>query len=259
MAAGPRVWLLTWAAGGGLARRLAHAGCAVDDSALDAAALKRIGRNPPDAVLIDLSRRPSAGRDLGVWLRKRRSTRHVVLLFLGGSESNIAKVKAVLPDACYCDADDAVKRLASALASPPVVPVVPQSALAGYSGTPLAKKLGVKPGQRLLILNPPADLITRLGELPQGVRILRSPAAHADLTLWFARSRSALQRGIRSRARRIGRDGLWIAWPKKASALVSDLDQSMVRATGLAAGLVDYKIAAIDATWSGLKFARRRP
>jgi len=131
------------------------------------------------------------------------------------------------------------------------------SAPAGYSGTPLPKKLGVKPGTRLAIDGAPEGFSGTLGALPDGARIQRG-AGRADLAVWFVRTRAELVRGIARRAAAIPDGGLWIAWRKQASGEASDVGEADVRAAGLAAGLVDYKICAVDGTWSGLKFASRR-
>ncbi|MGD8699278.1 MAG: hypothetical protein PVJ43_08315, partial [Gemmatimonadales bacterium] len=98
-----------------------------------------------------------------------------------------------------------------------------------------------------------------LGELPAGVVLRRQARGHCDLVVWFCKSQAELKRRVERLGELAGPGGLWIAWPKQASDISTDLTQAKVRATGLAAGLVDYKIAAIDATWSGLRFTRRRP
>ena len=128
---------------------------------------------------------------------------------------------------------------------------------AGYSGTPLPKKLGVKPLSRLALFGAPEGFPRTLGELPDGARLVRGGAA-ADLAVWFVRSRADLHRDIVRRARAIPTGGLWIAWRKQSSGEAGDVGEADVRAAGLAAGLVDYKICAVDGTWSGLKFQTRR-
>lgn len=129
---------------------------------------------------------------------------------------------------------------------------------AGYSGTPLPKKLGVKPGSRLVLFGAPSGFETTLGALPEGARLRRGGRAEADLAVWFVETLAVLRRGIQQRAGAIPPGGLWIAWRKQASGAASDVGEADVRAAGLAAGLVDYKICAVDHTWSGLKFQTRR-
>jgi hypothetical protein len=130
----------------------------------------------------------------------------------------------------------------------------------GYSGTPLAKKLGIRPGSRVALLGAPLGFETTLEGLPDGVQFQKRATGRPDLILLFVRNYAELDRTLPRTQRALGeRAGVWIVWPKKTAASNSDLTQKTVRATGLAAGLVDYKICAIDATWSGLLFSRRRP
>jgi hypothetical protein len=129
---------------------------------------------------------------------------------------------------------------------------------AGYSGTPLPKKLGVKPGSRLVLFGAPSGFETTLGALPEGARLRRGGASAGDLAIWFVRSLADLRRGIAARAGAIPPGGMWIAWRKQSSGAASDVGEASVRQAGLAAGLVDYKICAVDHTWSGLKFQTRR-
>jgi hypothetical protein len=136
--------------------------------------------------------------------------------------------------------------------------VVPASQLAGYSGTPLPKKLGIKPEAEVLLLDAPDGFEDTVGELPPGATLRRDTPGPCDLVIWFVLSREDLERRIVEVAERAGPGGLWIAWPKKASGVVTDVSETLVRETGLASGLVDYKVCAIDGTWSGLKFARRK-
>ena len=130
--------------------------------------------------------------------------------------------------------------------------------MSGYSGTPLPKKLGIKPGSTVALLSPPDDFLRTLGELPDGVRLKTSARGKADLILLFARSVAQLRRRFPAAERALAAGGgLWLCWLKKASGVPTDLTEAAVRGWGLDRGLVDYKIAAIDAEWSGLKFARR--
>lgn len=128
---------------------------------------------------------------------------------------------------------------------------------AGYSGTPLPRKLGIRPDARVLVSNAPAgfDLV----DLPPGVTLHRRPGRVAyDIVLLFAPDRAALDSRFLPLVGRTAVDGgLWVAWPKRASGVRTDLDENVVRGVGLAAGLVDTKVCAIDATWSGLRLVRR--
>jgi hypothetical protein len=130
---------------------------------------------------------------------------------------------------------------------------------AGYSGTPLPLKLGIKPGHRVLLLGAPAGFEAHvLGELPDGVRVVRRLQGKADVIVSFHLDRADLERRLpRLRAAMVANAGLWIAWPKRASKVPTDLSEVVVRTIGLAHVLVDNKVAAIDETWSGLRLVIR--
>jgi hypothetical protein len=256
-----RVRLIHWNAAEAeeKAVRLRTANYEVAHKPLNAAsALRELRNNPPSAVVIDLSRLPMQGRDLGLALRHYKTTRSVPLIFVAGDPEKVARVQKSLPDAVYTTWDQMPATLGEAIANPPAVTVAPQSLLAGYSGTPLAKKLGIKVNAIVALDNAPASFEEVLGELPEGVKLLRQTKGRRNLTIWFTRTCKDLEGGIERMARLAEQGPLWIAWPKQVSPLGSDLTQAMVRRVGLATGLVDYKVCAIDGDWSGLLFARRR-
>jgi len=127
---------------------------------------------------------------------------------------------------------------------------------AGYSGTPLPAKLGLKPGMKFIALNAPPDLDALLAGAPDLERLAR--VASFDCALAFATTERALAALFAKLAPRLRDAGMiWIAWPKKASGVATELTEGVVRRVGLAAGLVDVKVCAVDQTWSGLKFVRR--
>jgi hypothetical protein len=130
--------------------------------------------------------------------------------------------------------------------------------MAGYSGTPLPKKLGIKEGSRIALVNAPKDFQSELGELPAGVQFIKRPTKSLDIILFFVLNEQALVRDFAKLAAKLVSNGmLWIAWPKKSSGVKTDLTEDRVRQIGLDAGLVDVKVCAIDDTWSGLKFVYR--
>jgi hypothetical protein len=134
-----------------------------------------------------------------------------------------------------------------------------QPATAGYSGTPLPKKLGIKPGARLLLLSAPADFGTTLGDLPPEVDIKTRVGGANDVIVLFVDAKATLRKRFPAAVRCLAEGGgLWVAWPKKASGVVTDITEDVVREVCLPTGLVDNKVCAIDATWSGLRFMRRR-
>jgi hypothetical protein len=136
---------------------------------------------------------------------------------------------------------------------------VSASAAAGYSGTPLVRKLGIKPEARLGLLGAPEGFDETLGELPAGVRIRRRLGGEPfDVIVAFFARRVELERRLPVLARGLDpAGGLWIAWPKRASGVPSDVTEDVVRGLGLAAGLVDNKVCAVDQVWSGLRLVYR--
>ena len=213
---------------------------------------------PPAALVIDLSRLPTQGRDLALTVRSASSTRSIPLVFVGGEPEKVALVQETLPDAVYTPWSRIRSALRHAIAHPLPDPVRPTSVFAGYSGHPLAKKLGIKPAMTVGLMAAPEDFAHTLGELPPGARLRNSGGGRCDLLIWFLRSRKDLHGGIARTARLAAEIPLWMAWPKRASGLAADLTETEVRQTGLDAGLVDYKVCAIDADWSGLKFSRKK-
>jgi CheY-like chemotaxis protein len=218
---------------------------------------KEMRKNPPDAVVIDLTRIPSHGRDVGLGIRQYKDTRYVPLVFVEGDPAKAERVRELLPDAVYTVWDQILEALKQALAHPPEAPVVPSSTLAGYEGAPLPKKLGIRPNAVVYLIDAPEDFEKSIAKWPPGVTFVRDAPRQNDLAIWFAKSQKELEGRINQVKLKIGKGGLWIAWPKKASGITSDLSQPAVRKVGLDSGLVDYKVCSIDETWSGLKFAVR--
>jgi len=236
---------------------LLGAGFAVDYDPLTPAELRAMREEPPSAIVLDLSRVPSQGRDLAVGLRKHGATRHVPLVFVDGEPEKVARIRELLPDATYTTWDEIESALIHAINTPVVDPVVHESAFAAYAGTPLPKKLGIKADSVVTLIGGPAGFEETLGKLPSGVAVRRANPDLHGVTLWFVRSRQELEDQIEEMGAYAAGGGLWIAWPKKASGVVSDLSQQAVREVGLASGLVDFKICSIDNTWSGLRFSQR--
>ena len=130
--------------------------------------------------------------------------------------------------------------------------------MAGYSSTPLAKKLGIKEGSRIALVNAPKDFENELGKLPDKAEFVKRLTNSLDIILFFVLTERALARDFARLAKKLASNGMiWIAWPKKSSGVTTDLSFDSVQRIGLDAGLVDVKICAIDDTWSGLKFVYR--
>ena len=254
-----RLRLVHWnkAEGNERARTLRAAGHTVAFQEFGPELMKKIRARPPEAMVIDLERLPMQGRDVALMVRSAKSTRALPLVFAGGEKDKVAKIQKQVPDAQFATWRGVRGAIQRALASPPTNPKKPSSILAGYSGTPLPKKLGIKPGSIVALVGAPDGLAATIGELPEGATLRNGLRGKRDLILWFPKNKRDLETRTAKMAKEVGRDGMWIAWPKKASGVKTDLTENLVRSTGLNHGLVDYKIAAIDATWSGLKFVYR--
>jgi hypothetical protein len=127
---------------------------------------------------------------------------------------------------------------------------------AGYSGTPLATKLGIKDGSSLALIGSPLGIITAL---PSGVAVTHRAGGHADVVVAFFTRRAKLEARVEGLGKMIfPAGGLWVAWPKRTSGVDTDLDDNVIRDVVLASGMVDNKVCAIDTTWSGLRMVWRR-
>jgi hypothetical protein len=137
-------------------------------------------------------------------------------------------------------------------------PTRPVGGRAEVSSAPLLRKLGVKPEARVALIGAPAGFESNLGELPPGASVTRRARGPLDVIVAFFTSRSALERRLPAlRGALAPAGGLWIAWPKRTSGVATDLGDGAVREVGLAGGLVDNKVCAIDDVWSGLRFVYR--
>jgi hypothetical protein len=131
--------------------------------------------------------------------------------------------------------------------------------LAGYSGTPLAKKLGIKAGDTVVLVQAPAGFERELEGLPDGVALRRRAGGHPDVVLLFTTEARDLTRRFEGLARSVWPGGsLWVAWPKRSSGVATDLDENRLREIGLPLGVVDNKVCAVTDVWSGLRFVWRK-
>lgn len=215
--------------------------------------MRALRASPAEAFLIDLSRLPSQGREVGMALRTSPATRHRPILFVGGEAAKVKALAALLPDAVYTTWGRVKTAVPKALRAAPAAPIVPRDAL--YTGRSVAQKLGIAAGERVVIVGAPPGFDRTLGALPAKVRLTAALDMKADRFVWFLRSASELRAAL-ARLSAVTTQVVWLAWPKKAAALKTDLDGNLVRESGLGTGLVDFKVCSIDETWSGLAFKR---
>ena len=129
---------------------------------------------------------------------------------------------------------------------------------AGYSGAPLAKKLGIKQGFKIKIINPPEYYFTLLSDLPTDIHQLTNKKTKKDFIHYFAKTESQLNKDIKQLRQEIEENGMiWISWPKKAAKIETDINENIIRNIALSNGLVDVKVCAVDEIWSGLKLVIR--
>jgi CheY-like chemotaxis protein len=222
------------------------------------AALRAVKERPPDAFVIDLGRLPSHGRAIAAAIRQQKATRQVPLVFVAGAAEKVAVVREQLPDAVYTSWPRIASALKKAIAKPVAAPIVPKT-MDAYSTTPLPKKLGIKDGLVISLIDAPEGFEETLGDATARATLRRGSNGKADLILWFVESAAALTKGLPTIERMMKEGGgVWVAWPKKSSGLKTDLGEQLIRETCISKGLVDYKVCAIDDTWSGLKFARKK-
>ena len=244
-----------------LAESLRDAGYRVDyDQRVDYHVSQAVRAEQPAAVVIDLSRLPSHGREVGTFLRGGKATRHIPLVFVNGAPEKVDAVRAKLPDAVYTTTARLRSALRMAIAQAPASPVVPAQMMERYAGRSVAQKLGIAADSKVALFDAPPDYARALGELPAGVTLLEHPRERCDVTLWFVRDPAAYHACLGRMKARAGESKLWILWPKQKpkSAAPAAINQQVVRDSAIAVGLVDYKVCAFNETWSALAFAVKK-
>lgn len=216
----------------------------------------KIRNSPPEAFVIALTRLPARGRDIAAFLRGRKATRHIPIVFLDGPPEKLEAVRRQIPDAVYTTLEHLGAALQVALAHPPATPVVPPQMMERYRARTAAQKLGLTPGAKVRLLDPPRDYAAVLGPLPEGVTFVENGSPDCAVTLWFVTDAGLYQARL-PRARTLaGRTRLWILWPKGRPH--SGLTHQYLRETANSVGLVDYKICSVNDRWSAMAFARRK-
>ncbi len=259
----PRVRIIHWrpAEAASLIDSVRAAGFVAEyDGEMNGPAISRaIRAHMPDAVLIDLSRLPSHGREVGIWLRGIKATRHIPLVFVNGEGDKLERVRKDLPDAAFAtpaDLKDVLRSSCHGIARDPVVPpIVPPQMMERYKEKPAAQKLGIVAASSVAVLNAPRDYVHALGELPESVEIFEDPRTIHPVTLWFILDLETLLDALPRMRAIAAKTKLWIVWRKGKEGRIS---QNAIREAAIEGGLVDYKICSLDAHWSGILFARKK-
>ena len=231
----------------------------VDASPLSTSGLAgKIRAAAPAAIVIDLDRLPSHGRAVATMLRSSKSTREIPIVFAGGAEDKIARLRGEMPEASFTSWEKAAGAVRQAIARGPVTPVRPQSYMQQFAASPLTKKLDLKAGMKIALIGAPEGFVETLRDLPEAVEFIGAIARGVKLAMWFVRSSAELASEIEFACARLPRDAaLWIFFPKQSGGLRSDFNKLDVQRAALRLGLVDYKICSVDEDWSGMKFKPR--
>ena len=213
----------------------------------------------PDAVVLDLERLPSHGREVGIMLRDSKSTRHLPLIFAGGDPQKVERIRSELPDAVFTPWDKIADAIRHAMAHPVAAPVRATSHMERWAGSSLPRRLDIKPGIQVAMLGVFDGFEETLGDLPEGTALVKRFTAETRLALYIVRSAREMAAAFEHPAARLPKNAsFWIIHPKRTKSISVDFNQNDVRELGLAGGFVDYKVCAVNSEWSGLKFARRR-
>jgi hypothetical protein len=216
---------------------------------------REVRARPPDAIVIDLSRLPSHGREVAVFLRGSKATRHVPIVFVGGEPEKIDSVRRVLPDAVYTPVSRLRSALRSAIANPPADPLKPAQTMGRWGSRTTAQKLGIAKGARVFVIDPPSGYARAIGELPEGACFEEESAGGCALALWFVHGIAEFHAALPRMRTLAAHARLWILWRKSKQ---DGLNGNVIRAGAIDVGLVDYKICSINETWSAMVFAVKK-
>lgn len=209
---------------------------------------------PPDAIVIDLSRLPSHGRELAVFFRGSKALRHVPILFVDGEPEKVERIRKLLPDAAYTTASRLRTTLRSAIANPPKSPLLPK-APERWGNRTIAQKLGIGKSARVAVIDPPSGYAQAVGELPEGAEYDEDSTDGCAIALWFVHGVAEFQAALPRMRKLAARSRLWILWRKNKK---DGLDGNLIRRGGIEVGLVDYKICSFSEKWSGMVFAVKK-
>jgi CheY-like chemotaxis protein len=208
----------------------------------------------PAAVVIDLSRLPSHGREVAMYLRGSAAVRHIPLVFVNGKPEKVDAIREKLPDAIYTSTDRLQASIREAIARAPANPVVPPQMMDRYQARTAAQKLGVQAGSKVALIDPPRDYAAVIGVLPDGALLSEGACRDCEITLWFVRDPVGYQSALPRMRTRAAGGKLWVLWQKQKAGKPRGVTQQLIRESALAVGMVDYKICSVNHTWSGLLF-----
>ena len=216
---------------------------------------RELREDPPEAIVIDLSRMPSHGRELAVFIRGSKHLRHIPIVFVNGEPEKVAAVRHLIPDATYTTTPRVKSALRSALASPPAAPVRPQQMMERWGTRSAAQKLGIAKDSRVAVIDPPPDYARAIGDLPEGATYEEDSTADCKLALWFVHGPAEFHAALPRMRRLAAQARLWILWRKSKPG---GLNGNLIRQGAIDVGLVDYKICSVNEAWSAMVFAVKK-
>lgn len=212
-------------------------------------------KSVPDAYVFDLTRTPSHSRELAVYLRGARASRHVPMVFVGGEPEKVEYVRRVIPDAAYTSITRLKSALKSAIANPPANPLRPMQMMERWSHRSTAQKLGIAKACRVAVIDPPHDYAKAIGALPDGAALDEESTEDCQIALWFVHGVPEFHAALPRMRKLASRSRLWVLWRKKKA---DGLDGNFIRKCANDFGLVDYKICSFNDTWSGMVFSVKK-
>lgn len=216
---------------------------------------KEVRTSPPDAIVIDLSRRPSHGKEVAVFLRGSKATRHIPIIFVGGEPEKMEGVRRVLPDAVFTPMSRLRSALRNAIANPPADPLKPAQMMDRFGSRTTAQKLGMVEDSRVFVVDPPSGYTRAIGDLPSGATFEEESPKGCKLALWFIHGIPEFHAALPRMRALASHRRLWILWRKSSK---DGLNGNVIREGAIALGLVDYKICSINETWSAMAFAVKK-
>ena len=244
------------------AKEIAALGYRVDASSLhgSSAFVTHFRNLNPAVVVIDLDRLPSYGREIAIALRNSKTTRHFPIVFAGGAEEKVERLRSELPDAAFTSWKKIPSALKRAIASPPIAPVQPTPHMQRWNDAGLTRKLSIVAGMKAALIGDDADGMAEIiGELPEGALLSQRVSADTQLVLYVVHSLRELDAALDHSAAHLPKSAsFWIIHQKTTATQRGDFNQNDVRELALSRGFVDYKVCSVNARWSGLKFARRK-
>ncbi|MEO8099834.1 MAG: hypothetical protein ABI811_19205 [Acidobacteriota bacterium] len=215
---------------------------------------------PPAAVVIDLTRMPSHGRQAAAGIRYTKTLRHLPIVFVDGETDKVERIRTEMPDATFTTRAKLIGVLKRV--KPLASPVQPTRMMDSYSGRTVAQKLGIKEHLRVAVFDPPASYEKVIGVLPDGASFEEEPVDLPPLMLWFVRESESFLAELPAMRARTAKSRLWIIYPKlqpkEKKNTGSGINQNFIRESALAVGLVDYKICSVNEIWSGMLFTRKK-